>query len=126
MRQISLLLSMALCALYTFAEPLEGDAARGERVFWQCRTCHYPEKGLGHNNGPSLWSIYGQTAGSQAGFDYSPVLQQASFSWTPALMDVWLRDPARFMPGNRMMSPGIPDAQQRADLIDYLKRFAEP
>jgi cytochrome c len=102
-----------------------GDAARGERVFWQCRTCHYPEKVVGHNNGPSLWAIFGQQVGSQPGFDYSPVLQQASFTWTPELMDVWLRDPQKFLPGNMMMSSGIEDAGERADLIEYLKLFQQ-
>ena len=107
------------------AELPPGDSQRGERVFWQCRTCHYPEQAVGHNNGPSLWNIFGQQVGSQPGFDYSEALKNADFVWTEQLMDVWLRDPARFMPGNMMMSNGISDSQQRADLIEYLRQFSE-
>lgn len=119
------LLWSACCSLQVMAELPAGDAARGERVFWQCRTCHYPEQSVGHNNGPSLWNIFGQRAGSQPGFDYSAVLRQADFTWTPELMDVWLQDPARFLPGNMMMSRGVSDAGDRADLIAYLKLFSE-
>jgi cytochrome c len=107
------------------AELPPGDSQRGERVFRQCRTCHYPEQAVGHNNGPSLWNIFGQQVGSQPGFDYSEALKNADFVWTEQLMDVWLRDPARFMPGNMMMSNGISDSQQRADLIAYLRQFSE-
>lgn len=114
-----LLLSSAATALP------KGDAERGKLVFGPCRTCHYPEKVVGHNNGPSLWNIFGQPAGKQLGFDYSEAMRNASFVWTPELMDVWLTDPARFMPGNMMMSLGIADPQDRADIIEYLKTFSE-
>ena len=105
------------------AEELASDVDRGKKVFWQCRACHYPEKGLAHNNGPSLWAIFGKKAGRQAGFEYSQAFKQAQFVWTPQLMDVWLQDPSKFVPGNLMMNPGISDPQQRADLIRYLQTF---
>lgn len=108
------------------AELPEGDVDRGRLIFAQCRTCHYPEKGVGHNNGPSLWNIFGQQVGSQEGFDYSSALLDARFTWTPELLDLWLQDPRKFLPGNMMMSAGVQDAQRRADLIEYLKKFSEP
>jgi cytochrome c len=109
----------------TRAEALVGDAVRGERLFWSCRTCHYPEKIVGHNNGPSLWNIFGQQAGSQPGFEYSEAFQAVNFIWTPALMDIWLRDPTKFVPGNNMMNSVIENAQDRYDIIEYLKKFTE-
>lgn len=39
---------------------------------------------------------------------------------TPAALDAWLADPARFLPGNRMAIPGISDASDRDNLIAYL------
>lgn len=123
-----LLLSLSILSWLpsaALAELLPGDAERGERVFRPCRTCHYPEQAVGHNNGPSLWNIIGQPAGKQEGFDYSASFKAVDFSWTPALLDIWLQGPARFVPGNLMMSPGIQDAQQRADLIAYLATFSE-
>lgn len=121
---LALLLFMGTTLLW--AEMPEGDAARGQLKFGPCRTCHYPEKAVGHNNGPSLWNIFNQKVGSQPGFDYySDALKRADFVWTPALMNVWLADPQKFLPGNMMMSLGVSDAQDRADVIEYLKTFSE-
>lgn len=101
----------------------EGDYDRGRLVFGQCRTCHYPEKAMGHNNGPSLHRIFGQVAGKQPGFEhYSDTFREAEFVWTPQLLFLWLADPLAMFPDTTMMARGIPDPQQRADLITYLKR----
>jgi cytochrome c len=104
--------------------PLEqpvGDAARGRLVFGPCRTCHYPERSMGHNNGPNLHRIFGKVAGKQEGFDYySEEFKAAQFVWTPELMFVWLENPMAMFPGSSMMSLGVPDAQRRADLIAFL------
>lgn len=122
---LMIMLTMPWLASDALAELLPADAERGERVFRTCRTCHYPEQAIGHNNGPSLWNIVGQQAGKQAGFEYSASFKAVDFVWTAALLDIWLQDPAKFVPGNLMMSPGIQDAQQRADLIAYLITFSE-
>lgn len=105
---------------------LKGDAERGRLIFATCRTCHYPEQSVGHNNGPSLWNIFALEVGSQPGFDYSPALREAEFVWTPELLDLWLQNPRDFLPGNQMMSAGEPDPQRRADLIEYLKQVSTP
>lgn len=100
-----------------------GDYERGRLVFGQCRTCHYPEKEMGHNNGPSLHRIFGQVAGKQPGFQhYSDTFREAEFVWTPQLLFLWLADPLAMFPDTTMMARGIADPQQRADLIAYLKR----
>lgn len=104
-------------------QALAGDPERGRLVFGQCRSCHYPEKAMGHNNGPNLHRIFGQVAGKQPGFDYySDTFKQADFVWTPELLSLWLADPMGMFPDTTMMSLGVPDPQDRADLIAYLKR----
>lgn len=100
-----------------------GDPENGRLVFGACRTCHYPEAVMGHNNGPNLHRIFGKVAGKQPGFnDYSEVFKNARFVWTPDLMFAWLENPMAMFPASSMMSLGVPDAQQRADLIAYLKQ----
>lgn len=107
------------------AAPLTGDVARGQRVFGQCRTCHYPEKGYGHHNGPSLWAIFGRKAGSAEGYAYySEEMKQAGFTWTPELLDFWLANPRRFLPGSSMVVFET-TPQERADLIEYLRQFRD-
>lgn len=111
------------CAVH--AEPVQGDAERGNLAFAPCRTCHYPEKGYGHHNGPSLWNLFGRKAGSVPGFAYySDELKNAGFAWTPELLEHWLANPRRFLPGSNMVVFET-TPQQRADLIEYLKQFRE-
>ena len=99
-----------------------GNAERGRLEFGVCRTCHYAEAIMGHNNGPSLHKIFGKVAGKQAGFNYySDEFQSAQFVWTPELMFVWLENPMAMFPGSSMMSAGVPDPQKRADLIEFLR-----
>jgi cytochrome c len=94
---------------------------RGRVVFGPCRTCHYPDAFMGHNTGPNLSGIFGKVAGKQADFDgYSAFFRRAEFVWTPQLMFTWLEDPMAMFPESRMMSRGVPDPQDRADLIAYL------
>lgn len=101
---------------------MAGDPERGRLAFAPCRTCHYPEASMGHNNGPNLHRIFGKVVGQQAGFDYySDEFKSAQFVWTPALMFAWLEDPMGIIPGSSMMSLGVPDPQRRADLIAFLK-----
>lgn len=100
-----------------------GDAGRGRLVFGACRTCHYAEESMGHNNGPNLHRIFGKVAGKQEGFNYySDEFKAAQFVWTPALMYVWLENPMAMFPGSSMMSLGVLDPQQRADLIEFLEQ----
>ncbi len=101
--------------------PLVGDPERGRLVFGPCRTCHYPDAAMGHNNGPNLHRIFGKVVGKQPGFEYySETFKSAQFVWTPQLMYMWLKDPMAMFPDSTMMSLGVPDAQARADLIAFL------
>ncbi len=110
-----------------FAERLAAaDRVHGRTVFGRCRTCHYPDKGAGHQNGPSLWNVFGRRAGTQEGFAYySQALKDSGLVWNPEYLDAWLADPRGFIPGTVMMSLGVPDPQDRADLIAYLMTFRE-
>ena len=100
-----------------------GNPERGRLVFAPCRTCHYPEAFMGHNNGPNLHRIFGKVAGKQEGFEYySETFKAARFVWTPVLLYNWLENPMAMFPDTSMMSLGVPDPQQRADLIAFLMR----
>ncbi|MCB1688707.1 MAG: c-type cytochrome [Halioglobus sp.] len=124
------LLGVVFCGMLLVAGSLSaqqampaGDPAKGRLVFGPCRTCHYPEAAMGHNNGPNLHRIFGKVVGTQPGFDYySDAFKAAGFVWTPELMFAWLENPMAMFPTSSMMSLGVPDAQQRADLIAYLKQ----
>lgn len=126
MRQVVLLLGALLLGTMARADELQARLAlasvdRGRLVFGPCRTCHYPDAFMGHNTGPNLSGIFGKVAGKQPGFEgYSVLFREAEFVWTPQLMFTWLENPMAMFPTSRMMSRGVPDPQDRADLIAYL------
>ncbi len=103
---------------------LTGDAAAGETVFAQCRTCHLLEEGK-NGVGPSLYNIIGREAGSIEGFNYSDANASSGITWTEDVMFEYLEAPRDYIPGTRMAFPGLKDAQDRADVIAYLQTNGE-
>ena len=99
---------------------LTGDAAKGKLVFAQCRTCHVTDAGV-NRTGPSLAGIVGLKAGSVDGYKYSPANENSGITWTEEQMYVYLEDPQRTIPKTKMIFAGLPKAQDRADVIAYLK-----
>jgi cytochrome c len=97
----------------------DGDAARGKAVFEKrCTGCHTMEA---DREGPRLAGVFGRKAGSVAGFGYSPGLKNSGITWTDATLERWLSDPDLVVKDNNM-SIGVPKAEERRDLIAYLKQ----
>ncbi|MCC5860589.1 MAG: hypothetical protein EA417_17955 [Gammaproteobacteria bacterium] len=109
------------------AAPLsDRELARGRILFLQCRACHAVPGDEGERTGPALHGIFGQEAAAAAGFrGYSEALRTSGIVWDTELMDRWLRDPARLVPGNTMAYAGIADDQSRDLLIRYLEVITE-
>jgi cytochrome c len=97
----------------------DGDAVHGKAVFEKrCTGCHTLEA---DREGPRLAGVYGRKAGSIAGFAYSPGLKNSGITWTDATLEKWLSDPDLVVKDNNM-SIGVPKAEERRDLIAYLKQ----
>lgn len=106
---------------YLATEPYaSASRSRGERQAMLCKACHSLEQGGPNMIGPALWGFIGRKAGTRPGFEYSAVLRNADFVWTPRALDAWLAQPGRFMPGNRMTFAGVQDADDRTNLIAYV------
>ena len=102
-----------------------GDSARGERVFQRCFACHSVVAGEDKLPGPNLRGVIGRRAGTLPGFRFSPALIEAGTGglvWTRATLDAYLADPERFLPGTEIGMPGLRDAVDRRDVIDYLEK----
>jgi cytochrome c len=97
----------------------DGDAVRGKAVFEKrCIGCHALEA---DREGPRLAGVYGRRAGSVAGFNYSAGLKDSGITWTDETLERWLSDPDLVVKDNNM-SIGVPKAEERRDLIAYLKK----
>ena len=78
--------------------------------------------------GPLLNGIIGRKAGTIEGFAYSDANKAAGANglvWTEEVLFKYLENPLTFMPGTKMAFAGLKDAQDRKDLIAYLKKFSE-
>ena len=116
----------APAAAATPAAPAAGDPAAGERVFAQCRACHQVGETARNLVGPQLNGLFGRTAGSVAGFNYSPAFKTPEVSskvWSPENFTTYIRNPRAVTPNTRMVFAGIRSDTQIADLISYLKQF---
>lgn len=98
----------------------DADQSNGARQAQVCRACHSFDDGEQNMLGPALYGFFGTEAASREGFDYSPALREATFSWTPRALNAWLAQPGRFLPGNRMTFAGVLRDSDRDDLIAYL------
>jgi cytochrome c len=109
----------ALCA---------GDPARGERVFQYCYSCHSVDPSEQATlQGPSLVGIVGRGIAAQDGFEYSRALRafgREHGAWSEELLDRYIAEPERVVPKTTMAFRGVDDADERADLMAFLRARA--
>ena len=98
----------------------EGDAAKGERVFNKCKSCHTLEQGGKNKQGPNLFGFLGRAAGAVEGFKYSKAMLESGIESDTEVLDAYLRKPKEAVPRTKMAFPGLRKEQDRADLIEYL------
>lgn len=128
MRLITTLTLTAMMGFASHAFAAEGKAEDGEEVFKKCRACHDIGPDAKNKVGPILTGIVGRKAGTVEGFNYSPANKEAGdkgWVWTEEQLLKYLKNPREAMPGNRMAFAGLPDDQDRADVLAYLKKFAK-
>ncbi len=96
--------ALSLLALPAFAE---GDAAKGEKVFAKCQTCHVMANeagevvaGKGAKTGPNLYGLPGRVAGTYPDFKYGEdliALGATGFVWNEADFVSYVADPSKFL-----------------------------
>lgn len=109
--------AMAVLASNAFA--LDGDPARGEQLYSRCQGCHSIDV---DRVGPRHAGLFGRRAGSLGDYNYSAAMRAADVVWDESTLDQFLTAPRTFIPGTKMPFAGIADAQERADLIAWLKQ----
>jgi len=98
------------------------DPAKGEAIFMRkCSACHDHKKEGGNGKGPHLWNLFGRTAATVPGFDYSAAMRKSSHTWDFATLDYYLIQPDRAVPGLLMIFRGLPKDAERADLLAFLR-----
>ncbi len=98
------------------------NAAAGKLVAANhCAVCHTFEEGGKVIFGPNLFDMYGKPAGAIEGYAYSEAMLNSGLVWGDVNLDGFLSNPEQFLRGSKARFPGLKSAQQRADIIAYLK-----
>jgi cytochrome c len=98
---------------------------RGTMLFRKCQACHDFDPSDHSKAGPTFWHLIGRRAGSVPGYPYSRALKASGLVWSEATIDrLFAEGPQAVAPGSKMPLQKMPSAQDRADLIRYLKLHA--
>jgi cytochrome c len=109
--------------IFAIAPGYAQDAASGEKIFAQCKTCHQIGENARNAVGPVLNGLFGRKAGMIEGYSYSPANKNSGITWDEATFREYFKDPKAKIPGTKMTFPGLKDPKQIDDIVAYLKQF---
>lgn len=95
--------------------------AEGEKQFIRCVSCHSMNAADDWAIGPHLEGIVGRPGAALADFEYTEDLRQRELVWDEVQLNEWLAKPQEVVPGMCLPFMGLPNAEHRAALIEYLK-----
>jgi len=102
------------------------DTSKGQTISHKCEQCHDLSKGGPNKIGPNLWSIVDSPRGEdRGGFDFSSAMKAKGGNWSYDELFKFLKLPGAYIPGTKMTFAGLPSAQDRIDLIAYLRTLSD-
>jgi cytochrome c len=112
------------------AEPLpvllaKADPTKGQSSAKKCAACHTFEKGGPNKVGPNLYGVVGRPVASHEGFNYSAALKGKGGEWSFENLNEFVHAPKGYAPGTIMAFAGVAQAQERADILAYLRTLAD-
>lgn len=109
---------------------VSADPEAGEGLTRACTACHNFEQGGPNGVGPNNWDVIGSSVGHREDFNYSNTLvslNEAGVEWTYENMNRFLYAPRDWAPGTSMSYAGMSNAEDRANLIAWLRlQASEP
>ena len=110
-----------IAPLLAAADPAAGETLAGR----QCAACHTFDEGGANKVGPNLYDVVQQGIANDAGFSYSSGLSgHAGETWTYENLNAFLHAPRNFAPGTKMSFRGFSKAEDRANMVAYLRTLS--
>lgn len=103
----------------------KASVAEGQKVSERCQQCHDLSKGGPNKIGPNLWGIVDRPRASHPGYEYSSAMMAKHDPWTYDKLFVYLKLPAAMVPGTKMTFAGISSADDRINLVAYLRTLSD-
>ncbi|WP_349976327.1 c-type cytochrome [Pseudomonas sp. WHRI 8519] len=120
------LIAMNIPAVAGAAEVPVGNYDKGKLIFAsRCAVCHTIEKGRANTTGPNLYGVVGSKTGFAENYAYTAANKNKGIIWNTETLSEYLINPGQYIPGTKMVFAGLKKAQDRADIIEYLKQFKD-
>ena len=116
-----LALAAVIAAGLGAAPAMAQDAAKGEKLFKRCASCHILEAEGKRKAGPPLFGIFGRQAASFEGYKYSKPFRALDFAWDEEKLAEFLAGPRKMVKGTKMGFAGFRKEADIANIIAYLK-----
>tara|TARA_B100000212_G_scaffold65176_1_gene45113 strand:+ start:1002 stop:1937 length:936 start_codon:yes stop_codon:yes gene_type:complete len=97
----------------------------GQKLSKKCTACHSLKSGGPNGVGPTLWNIVNAPKANIDNYSYSSALLSIGGSWTVQDLNMWLKSPKKYAPGNKMSFAGLRKIKDRADLIAFLNSISD-
>lgn len=97
---------------------------RGEKAHKVCTSCHTDTPDSANKTGPGLYGVFGRTAGTHAGFNYSDSMKGYGKPWSYDNLYAFLEAPGKYIPGTAMSFAGVKKSEDRVALVAYLRSLS--
>ena len=103
----------------------KADVAAGKATSSKCEACHDLSSAKTTKIGPPLFGVVDRPRASIAGFSYSGAMKAKGGTWTYDELFKFLKSPGAYITGTKMSFAGISKADDRVNLIAFLRTNAD-
>ena len=102
----------------------KADVAAGKTLSGKCEQCHDTSSAATNKIGPALYGVVDRKRATVAGFDYSAAMKAKGGEWSYDELFKFLKSPGAYIPGTKMSFAGLSKADDRVNLIAFLRTNA--
>ena len=103
----------------------KADVAAGKATSSKCEACHDTSSAKTIKIGPPLFGVVDRPRASIAAFSYSGAMKAKGGTWTYDELFKFLKSPQGYITGTKMSFAGVSRAEDRINLIAFLRTNAD-